>query len=65
MKKKCWRRRRNRKAFNFFDEKNEGFIDLDKLKKIAIDLGEENDDKTLNDMIFVADLDDDQRFSKD
>lgn len=53
------------KAFNFFDENNEGFIDLEKLKKVAIDLGEEVDDKILKDMIFAADLDDDQRVSKD
>jgi len=26
------------KTFNFFDENNEGFIDLEKLKKVAIDL---------------------------
>lgn len=53
------------KAFNFFDENNEGFIDLDKLRKVAIDLGEEVDDKILKDMIFAADLDDDSRVSKD
>jgi len=47
------------KAFNFFDENNEGFIDLEKLKKVAIDLGEDVDDKILKDMIFAADLDDD------
>ncbi|KAL4446627.1 hypothetical protein ABPG74_005565 [Tetrahymena malaccensis] len=53
------------KAFNFFDDNNEGFIDLDKLKKVAADLGEEVDDKILKEMIFAADLDDDQRVSKD
>ncbi|KAL4496225.1 hypothetical protein ABPG72_012962 [Tetrahymena utriculariae] len=53
------------KAFNFFDDNNEGFIDLDKLKKVASDLGEEVDDKILKEMIFAADLDDDQRVSKD
>lgn len=53
------------KAFNFFDENNEGFIDLEKLRKVAVDLGEEVDDKVLKEMIFAADLDDDQRVSKD
>ncbi|EGR27227.1 hypothetical protein IMG5_199680 [Ichthyophthirius multifiliis] len=53
------------KAFNFFDENNEGFIDFEKLKKVASDLGEDVQDKTLEQMIFAADLDDDQRVSKE
>ena len=54
------------KAFNYFDDDNEvnyynlylkGAIDLEKLKKVAADLGEECDDQTLKDMIYAADLD--------
>ena len=53
------------KAFSFFDENNEGFIDFDKLKKVANELGETCDDKTLRDMIFAADLDEDGKVSKE
>ncbi len=53
------------KAFQFFDDNNEGFIDLEKLKKVAADLGEEIDDLSLNHMIFAADLDEDGKVSKD
>lgn len=53
------------KAFNFFDDNNEGSIDLEKLKKVAADLGEEVDEKTLSDMIKAADIDKDGKISKD
>jgi len=53
------------RTFELFDEDNEGFIDFIKLKKVAIDLGEKIDDKTLNDMIFAADIDEDGKISKE
>lgn len=53
------------KAFNFFDDNNDGFIDFDKLKKVSQELGEICDDKILKDMIFAADLDGDGKVSKE
>ena len=35
------------------------------MKKIAADLGEDMEDKTLKEMIFAADLDEDGKVSKD
>ncbi|CAD8178376.1 unnamed protein product [Paramecium pentaurelia] len=53
------------KAFNYFDDDNEGAIDLEKLRRVAADLGEECDEQTLKDMIYAADLDQDGKVSKD
>jgi len=45
------------KAFYFFDDTGDGFIDLKKLKKVVADLGEEYDEDLLNTMITSADID--------
>ncbi len=45
------------KAFGFFDDDGEGYIDMDKLKKVVADLGEEYDDELLENMIKTADID--------
>ncbi|KRX10169.1 hypothetical protein PPERSA_08572 [Pseudocohnilembus persalinus] len=53
------------RAFQFFDDNGEGFIDKNKLKKVAADLGEETDDKLIESMISAADLDQDGKVNKD
>lgn len=53
------------KAFYFFDDTNDGFIDLYKLKRVVADLGEEYDEDLLKTMIFSADIDEDGKVSKD
>lgn len=53
------------KAFQFFDDNNEGYIDKAKLKKVAADLGEETSDKLIDLMIYAADIDEDGKVSKD
>ena len=47
------------KVFSFIDDDNKGLIDLDKLKRVAMDLGEEVDDNFLKSIINAADLDED------
>ena len=43
----------------------QGAIDLEKLRKVAADLGEDCDEQTLKDMIYAADLDQDGKVTKD
>jgi centrin-1 len=53
------------KAFTFFDDTGDGYIDFEKLKKVSQELGEICDDKILRDMIFAADLNEDGKVDKE